>query len=58
LPHQTFWPAAAYKVTVEVDLENGRIQLKEAVSSADAGQVVNPDGLSNQLEGGFFQAAS
>ena len=26
--------------------------------AADAGQVVNPDGLSNQLEGGFVQAAS
>jgi CO/xanthine dehydrogenase Mo-binding subunit len=28
------------------------------VIAADAGQVVNPDGLSNQLEGGFMQAAS
>jgi CO/xanthine dehydrogenase Mo-binding subunit len=28
------------------------------VIAADAGQVVNPDGLSNQLEGGFVQAAS
>jgi CO/xanthine dehydrogenase Mo-binding subunit len=48
---------AAVIVTVEVDLENGRIQLKEAIITADAGQIVNPDGLSNQLEGGFFQAA-
>jgi CO/xanthine dehydrogenase Mo-binding subunit len=49
---------AAVIVTVEVELNNGRIQLKEAVIAADAGQIVNPDGLSNQLEGGFFQAAS
>jgi CO/xanthine dehydrogenase Mo-binding subunit len=28
------------------------------VIAADAGQIVNPDGLSNQLEGGFVQAAS
>jgi CO/xanthine dehydrogenase Mo-binding subunit len=49
---------AAIVVTVEVDLENGRIQLKKATIAADAGQIVNPDGLSNQLEGGFFQAAS
>jgi CO/xanthine dehydrogenase Mo-binding subunit len=49
---------AAVIVTVEVNLENDRIQLKEAVIAADAGQIVNPDGLSNQLEGGFFQAAS
>jgi nicotinate dehydrogenase subunit B len=45
-------------VTVEVDLESGEIQLKEAIIAADAGQIVNPDGLSNQLEGGFVQAAS
>jgi nicotinate dehydrogenase subunit B len=49
---------AAIIVTVEVDLETGEIQLKEAVIAADAGQIVNPDGLSNQLEGGFIQAAS
>jgi CO/xanthine dehydrogenase Mo-binding subunit len=28
------------------------------VIAADAGQVVNPDGLKNQLEGGVVQAAS
>ena len=48
----------AVVVTVEADLESGEIQLKEAVIAADAGQIVNPDGLSNQLEGGFVQAAS
>src|SRR5690606_38506574 len=36
----------------------GQIQLERAIIAADAGQVVNPDGLSNQLEGGFVQAAS
>jgi CO/xanthine dehydrogenase Mo-binding subunit len=49
---------AAIVVTVEVDGESGQIHLKQAVIAADAGQIVNPDGLSNQLEGGFFQAAS
>jgi nicotinate dehydrogenase subunit B len=48
----------AVVVTVEVDLASGEIQLKEALIAADAGQIVNPDGLSNQLEGGFVQAAS
>ncbi|MDX1524180.1 MAG: molybdopterin cofactor-binding domain-containing protein, partial [Anaerolineae bacterium] len=38
--------------------ESGHIHLERAVIAADAGQVVNPDGLSNQLEGGFVQAAS
>ena len=37
---------------------NGEIALQRAIIAADAGQVVNPDGLSNQLEGGFAQAAS
>jgi nicotinate dehydrogenase subunit B len=48
----------AVVVTVEVDLESGDIRLQEALIAADAGQIVNPDGLSNQLEGGFVQAAS
>ncbi len=45
-------------VKLRVDREIGDIQLERAVIAADAGQVVNPDGLSNQLEGGFVQAAS
>ena len=45
-------------VKLRVDREIGDIQLVRAVIAADAGQVVNPDGLSNQLEGGFVQAAS
>jgi len=35
-----------------------RISLQRAVVSVDSGQIVNPDSLSNQLEGGFTQAAS
>jgi len=53
--------SAAYcAVVVEafVDQEEGIIELKQAVIVGEAGQVVNPDGLSNQLEGGFIQAAS
>jgi len=45
-------------VTVRVDWATGEIRLEQATIAADAGQIVNPDGLSNQLEGGFFQAAS
>lgn len=48
----------AIVVDVTVDQESGQIHLDKAVIAADAGQVVNPDGLSNQLEGGFVQAAS
>ncbi|MCY3780749.1 MAG: molybdopterin-dependent oxidoreductase [Chloroflexi bacterium] len=45
-------------VKLSVDRQSGAIHLEHAVIAADAGQVVNPDGLSNQLEGGFVQAAS
>lgn len=45
-------------VNLAVDRQSGAIAFKRVVIAADAGQVVNPDGLSNQLEGGFAQAAS
>lgn len=49
---------AAIVVDVTVDRESGKITLDDVLIVADVGQVVNPDGLSNQLEGGFVQAAS
>jgi CO/xanthine dehydrogenase Mo-binding subunit/aerobic-type carbon monoxide dehydrogenase small subunit (CoxS/CutS family) len=49
---------AAVVVDLRVDAASGRIHLERAVIAADAGQIINPDGLSNQLEGGFVQAAS
>lgn len=45
-------------VELRVDRASGAIELQRTVIAADAGQVVNPDGLSNQLEGGFVQSAS
>jgi CO/xanthine dehydrogenase Mo-binding subunit len=48
----------AVVVEVRVDRQSGGLHLERAVIAADAGQVVNPDGLSNQLEGGFVQSAS
>jgi nicotinate dehydrogenase subunit B len=49
---------AAVVVDVHVDRKSGAIQMERAVIAADAGQIINPDGLSNQLEGGFVQSAS
>jgi CO/xanthine dehydrogenase Mo-binding subunit len=49
---------AAVFVDVMVNTETSEIKLIHAVISADAGQVIDPDGLSNQLEGGFIQSAS
>jgi len=49
---------AAVVVEARVDGSAHAIHLERAVIAADAGEVVNPDGLGNQLEGGFVQAAS
>jgi nicotinate dehydrogenase subunit B len=43
---------------VEVNRETGRARLVRAVAAADAGQVVNPDGLINQIEGAIVQSTS
>ena len=46
-------------VMVDVHVEDGgRVRLDHAIIAADAGLVIDPDGLVNQLEGGFVQAAS
>jgi CO/xanthine dehydrogenase Mo-binding subunit len=49
---------AAVCVELEVDLASHAIRLLRAAIAADAGQVIDLDGLENQLEGGFVQAAS
>jgi CO/xanthine dehydrogenase Mo-binding subunit len=49
---------AAVVMEVHMDHHTGVIQLERAVIAADSGQIINPDGLSNQLEGGLMQAAS
>ncbi|GAB3424964.1 molybdopterin-dependent oxidoreductase [Flindersiella endophytica] len=43
---------------VEVDTETGVIAVRRVVTACDAGGVVNPDGLANQLEGGTLQGLS
>lgn len=45
-------------VHLEVERDSGDLRFRRVIIAADAGQAVNPDGLSNQLEGGFVQAAS
>jgi len=43
---------------VEVNRETGRPLLVRAVAAVDSGQVVNPDGLINQIEGAIVQSMS
>ncbi len=43
---------------VEIDRASGRIAVPRIYAAADAGQIVNPDGLANQIEGGIVQSMS
>jgi nicotinate dehydrogenase subunit B len=43
---------------VEVNRESGRPRLVRAVAAVDSGEVVNPDGLANQIEGAILQSMS
>ena len=49
---------AALCVFLDVDEKTLAVSLEHAIIVADAGRVVDPDGLRNQLEGGFIQSAS
>jgi nicotinate dehydrogenase subunit B len=48
--------AIAAEVSVEPD--TGRVTIERIVSAVDCGQIVNPDGVRNQIEGGIVQSAS
>src|SRR5262245_58079294 len=45
-------------VEVEVDRASGKVRVPRAWAATDAGLVINPDGLINQIEGGIVQSAS
>jgi CO/xanthine dehydrogenase Mo-binding subunit len=48
----------ALAVTVAVDRDTGRVRVLRAVAAIDSGEIVNPDGIRNQTEGGIIQALS
>jgi nicotinate dehydrogenase subunit B len=48
----------AQAVSVSVDGDTGVVTVDRVVLACDAGAVVNPDGLRNQLEGGTIQGLS
>lgn len=52
--------AAYTAVAVELDLEHetGQVRLRRFVAADDSGEIVNPDGVRNQIEGGILQSAS
>ena len=48
----------AVAAQVAVDRKTGQVRVKRAVAAVDVGQVVNPDGVVNQIEGGIIQSSS
>jgi CO/xanthine dehydrogenase Mo-binding subunit len=48
----------AVAVEVGIDRKTGEVRVKRAVSAVDVGQAVNPDGITNQIEGGIIQSTS
>jgi len=48
----------AVALEVEVNRRNGRVSLIRAVAAADAGHLVHPDNVINQIEGGMIQSFS
>jgi nicotinate dehydrogenase subunit B len=43
---------------IEIERKSGRVRVPHAYVAADAGQIINPDGLLNQIEGGMIQSTS
>jgi CO/xanthine dehydrogenase Mo-binding subunit len=43
---------------ITVDPGSGLVRVTRVVAAVDAGQIVNPDGVRNQIEGGVIQSAS
>ncbi|MBI80318.1 MAG: molybdopterin cofactor-binding domain-containing protein [Pseudomonadota bacterium] len=45
-------------VDIGVNLNSGAIKVHRAFAAVDPGQIINPDGVKNQIEGGIIQATS
>ncbi|WP_366656088.1 molybdopterin cofactor-binding domain-containing protein [Fodinicurvata sp. EGI_FJ10296] len=56
--YKNYAALSAVALEVEVNPRNGRIRVIRAATAADAGEIVNPDGLTNQIEGGLIQMLS
>jgi nicotinate dehydrogenase subunit B len=49
---------AAIACEVEVRRDSGELRVLRVVAAVDSGEVVNPDGIRNQMEGGIVQSLS
>lgn len=50
--------AAYAAVAAQVQVKDGAIKIQQMWAVIDAGEIINPDGIKNQTEGGMVQAAS
>lgn len=50
--------ASYFAVAAKVELVEGKINITHMWGAIDSGEVINPDGLKNQTEGGMIQSAS
>jgi CO/xanthine dehydrogenase Mo-binding subunit len=48
----------AMAMEISVERETGNVRIGRVVVAADCGQIVNPDGVRNQIEGGIIQSTS
>ena len=48
----------AIALELEVERDTGKVNILRVAASVDCGQIVNPDGVRNQIEGGILQSAS
>jgi CO/xanthine dehydrogenase Mo-binding subunit len=48
----------ALAIEVEVNRDSGYVRVVRANAAIDSGEIVNPDGIANQTEGGIIQATS
>jgi CO/xanthine dehydrogenase Mo-binding subunit len=56
--YKTLATYVAVIVDIEVDPATGKVSVPRAYAAVDSGQIINPDGLANQMEGGIVQSTS
>lgn len=56
--YKNYAALTAVAVEVSVTPRNGRVNIVRAVAANDSGQMVSPDGIANQIEGGMTQSFS
>jgi nicotinate dehydrogenase subunit B len=56
--YKTLATYVAVVAEVEIDRASGMVRVPRATAAVDAGLIINPDGLTNQIEGGIVQSLS